>query len=246
VDAVKTYLDSYEGKIKIAVLDHISSVPSFIWPVKELISLFKQKGSLIYVDGAHAVGQVGIDLKDLDPDFYLSNCHKWAFSCKGSAFLYVKKELQHLIHSVCISKEYKKSFQDEFSSNGTRDHANYLSIKEALEFRKHLGDQRIMDYNRKLALEAGKLICKIWKTELLVPEENMTGNIINVLLPLQDEEKLKNDIQMEIYRKHNLFFVITKFTNGKWYGRFSTQIFNQIEDYETGARTFLDHFKIQV
>jgi selenocysteine lyase/cysteine desulfurase len=47
----------------LAVIDHISSVPALIMPVKELVELFHSYKIAVVIDGAHAVGQIPIDLK---------------------------------------------------------------------------------------------------------------------------------------------------------------------------------------
>jgi len=63
--------------ITFAVFDHIASTPAITMPVKQLVKMTRQRGILTLIDGAHAVGQVPLDLTGLDPDFYVSNTHKW-------------------------------------------------------------------------------------------------------------------------------------------------------------------------
>ena len=46
----------------------------------------------VFIDGAHAVGQLPIDIKQLKVDAYCSNFHKWGFSPKNAAFLYLSDE----------------------------------------------------------------------------------------------------------------------------------------------------------
>lgn len=52
----------------------------------------KEKQIPTFIDGAHAMSQVPIVLSDMAPDAYFSNFHKWAFSPKNAAFLYVSDE----------------------------------------------------------------------------------------------------------------------------------------------------------
>lgn len=61
--------------IKIAILDAISSVPGVLVPWEEAVKLLREYQVLSLVDGAHAVGQIPLDLKKADPDFFISNCH---------------------------------------------------------------------------------------------------------------------------------------------------------------------------
>ena len=62
------------GRIKIATFSHISSVPAFIEPIKELADVVKaaNPSALVLVDGAHALGQIPIEIAALgDIDYYL-------------------------------------------------------------------------------------------------------------------------------------------------------------------------------
>ena len=88
----------------------------------------------------------------MDVDFYSGNCHKWLMSPKGSAFLYVRPELQGLINPLVISHGWtadskapgakgafgNSPFIDEIEMQGTRDPAAWLAVPAAIAFcREH-------------------------------------------------------------------------------------------------------------
>lgn len=64
------------SRISLAIVDWISSVPSVVHPVKKLVEYLQGEGILVFVDGAHSIGQVHVDLTELNPDFYITNAHK--------------------------------------------------------------------------------------------------------------------------------------------------------------------------
>jgi len=53
---------------------------------KELVEIAHQHGARVLIDGAHVVGQIPLNLSELDADYFVSNCHKWLYSPRGCAF----------------------------------------------------------------------------------------------------------------------------------------------------------------
>jgi isopenicillin-N epimerase len=73
---------------RLAVLDHITSPSAVRLPLERLLPEFRRRGIPVLVDGAHALGQIDLDLTALGADWHVSNGHKWLYSPRGSAVLY--------------------------------------------------------------------------------------------------------------------------------------------------------------
>jgi isopenicillin-N epimerase len=92
------------------------------------------------VDGAHAPGQIDLDMLAIGADFYSGNCHKWLCAPKGAGFLYARPELQPLLKPLIVSWGWQKEkpgpspFVDYFEWIGTADPAAYLSVPAAIDF----------------------------------------------------------------------------------------------------------------
>ncbi|KAG0297405.1 hypothetical protein BGZ96_006585 [Linnemannia gamsii] len=234
-DALKAHKELRDGsRIKLGIVDWISSVPSAVHPVKELVELLHSYGALVYVDGAHAIGQVPVDLGYLRPDFFITNCHKWLFSARGSALLYVAKRHQHLIHPTAISGLYKSGFENEFAYAGTQDYSSILSILSALQFRKQYGEDAIISYTHSLAVEGGKAMAKILGTHTLTGDnDDQVANMVNVALPLKDLSHPKantKDLMEILMDKYNIF--TPAFRHGEHlYTRVSAQIYLELDDF---------------
>lgn len=68
------------GRIKLAIIDHISSKPSILFPISRLISLCHAHSIPTLIDGAHIPGStVPFDYSSLPhpPTFYCMTFHKW-------------------------------------------------------------------------------------------------------------------------------------------------------------------------
>lgn len=232
-----------QGPFKIACFDHISSIPSLIFPVKQLCSLFRKYGIIGVVDAAHAIGHIPLNLSDIEPDIYVSNFHKWGFAPKSAAFLYVSKEFQSKIHPNIISNKYKSSFLEEFDYTGTRNYSSILAVKDSLEFMEKKNLEEIFKYNHNLAWEAGLEISKLWGTEMLIEDKSRIGNMVNVRIPCEDKEIIEKSTQ-RIFNEQNCFIPFTCFNDGKFYARFSAQIFNELSDFKKAGEMLLKEIQI--
>jgi selenocysteine lyase/cysteine desulfurase len=226
------------SQIKLANIDHISSVPALKLPVEKIIKLLRNYNILVFVDGAHTVGQIELDIKAIDPDFYISNFHKWGFNAKSACFLYVAEKFRNIIHPNIISSTYDQGFCQEFSYTGTQDYSSFFTIKDAIEFIQKFGDKEIMAYNLSLAEKAGQHVSALWNTDLLIKDKGKFCCMVNVRIPCGDEKTILNAVK-RLYLEYNIYILTFKFNNGKYYARFSAQIFNEIEDYNYAAKIFL-------
>ena len=112
------------------------------------------------VDGAHAPGQLDLNLGDLKADFYTGNCHKWLLAPKGSGFLHIQPEHQDLIEPLVVSWGWGENCSYESDTRlqailewwGTKDPAAYFSTPAAIRFqRDHNWDQVRLDCQALLA-----------------------------------------------------------------------------------------------
>ena len=79
-------------RIHLGLVDAIVSRPSAVLLWKELCALYREYGILSLIDAAHLMGQMPINLTKADPDFWVSNAHKWCFAPRSLALLYVSDQ----------------------------------------------------------------------------------------------------------------------------------------------------------
>ena len=82
-------------RVKVALFDAISSMPAARWPWERLVQVCKANGVLSCIDGAHGIGAIDLDLTKSDPDFFVSNCHKWvgSYSLLSSRYPYLMDDI---------------------------------------------------------------------------------------------------------------------------------------------------------
>ncbi|XP_014678348.1 PREDICTED: isopenicillin N epimerase-like isoform X2 [Priapulus caudatus] len=173
IDRFTSYLDEHPN-IKLAVIDHITSPSAVLMPIQELVALFHSREIFVAVDGAHAAGQVQVNLDELDADFYTSSMHKWLFAPRGCGFLYISPRHQGNVHPAITSWDYAGSdMHAEFQKEGTRDQTPYFSVPAAIRFYQEIGGwETVRNYCRPLADDVVDLLVKAWHTEKLpIPRE---------------------------------------------------------------------------
>ncbi|XP_052092722.1 uncharacterized protein LOC127729107 isoform X2 [Mytilus californianus] len=222
--------------VKLAVIDHITSPSAIRMPIEKLIPLCKEFGVLSLIDGAHAPGQIPLNLKELDADFYTGNFHKWLYTPRGCAILYVKRTHQDWVRPLVTSHGHKTTFQNDFFEQGTRDDSPYCVVPDALTFYKDIGGyDKIYGYVDDLLNKATNMLTTSWKTEKLQIPRSMEAPFMRMVrLPklkgLSSGDECENRIKDNILR-HNIVCQISS-VHGIAYCRLSANIYNTDEDYQ--------------
>ncbi|KAG2206950.1 hypothetical protein INT47_008419 [Mucor saturninus] len=239
------------GKIRMAVFDALSSLPGVRFPFEAINSVVQENGILSLIDGAHAIGQVSLNLTELNPDYFITNCHKWLYSPRGCAILYAPKRNQGFIHPTTINAAYKfhadsteySSFAQENVPN-TIDTAPYLCIDAALNYRESIGgEEAICKYTHDIAVKGGALVAKLLGTQVMENStKTLTANMVNIELPAfktskTDPEIMAFFLNKSIYEKHTMLSIYKN--NSKWWVRLCGQIYVDLDDFQKAGEAVL-------
>jgi isopenicillin-N epimerase len=191
-------------RTRIIVISHITSPTALIFPVAAICRRAEAQGILTVIDGAHAPGQIELDLDTLRADFYTGNCHKWLSAPVGAGFLYARPDRQPLLHPLVVSwgwralKPSPSSFQDYFEWTGTADPSAYLSVPAAIEFQAQHDWPQVRLACHTLAAQARERIASLTGLEQICPDSpEWWRQMCTIPLPVSERaaaEALKQDL----------------------------------------------------
>lgn len=233
-DFVEQFWAGVTPRTRIVFLSHITSPTALIFPAREICRRARAAGIISIVDGAHAIGQIPLDLEDLGADFYTSNLHKWLCCPKGSAFLYARREIQHLVEPLIVSWGYQAEkpsesrFIDEQEWTGTRDIAAYLVTPVALEFFRVHQWEAVRAQCHTLAQYARARITALTGLPPLSPDSPAWyAQMVALPLPTCDAAQVK----ARLYGEFRVEVPILVWRN-RPHIRISIQVYNTREDVE--------------
>ena len=79
-------------RTKLLAFSHVSCQTGIRLPAKEICEVGRKVGAYILIDGAQTVGNIPVNVRDYECDFYAANGHKWLCGPKGTSFLYVNPD----------------------------------------------------------------------------------------------------------------------------------------------------------
>ncbi|CAF2060037.1 hypothetical protein Bca4012_100078 [Brassica carinata] len=238
--------------VRLAIIDHITSMPCVLMPVRELVNVCREEGvEEVFVDAAHAIGSVKVDVKEIGADYYVSNLHKWFFCPPSIAFFYCKKRSSELdVHHPVVSHEFGNGLAIESAWIGTRDYSSQLVVPSVMEFVKRFegGIDGIMERNHDEAVRMGLMLCNAWGTNLGSPPEMCVGMVMiglpSKLCVESDEDAVKLRSYLRVHRLVEVPVYFLGLRDGEEgvrdkdsgvitaYVRISRQVYNETEDYE--------------
>ena len=134
-----------------------------ILPISEIGKIAREKGVLLHTDAVQAVGQIPVDVKEMNVDLLSFSGHKFG-GAKGVGALYVKKGLS-------LPPFQHGGGQERGERSGTENVAGIVSLAAALDDKlKHLPLHRVSQIRDRLIDEL-----------LKIPRSHLTGDPNNRL-----------------------------------------------------------------
>jgi isopenicillin-N epimerase len=243
-DAVEALWSGVTPRTKVLFMSHVTSPTAVTLPIRPLIARARSAGIVTAIDGAHAPGQIALDLHALGVDFYGGNCHKWLCAPKGSAFLWVRRDRRADLHPVTISHGLTADRPDgarfhlEFDWTGTADPTAWLSVPKAIEYLGSLlpgGWPAVMARNHRLAVEMRRRLAAVAGTALPCPD-TMVGSLASIPLPDGLTSALAwrrpDPIQGRLYGRWGIEAAVMSWpAPPKRLLRISVQLYNEGQDY---------------
>lgn len=217
-------------RTRLVLLDHIVSPTAQLVPIETLIPIAKQAGARVFIDGAHALGQVPLQIHALGADWYASNAHKWLFTPRGCCLLYSSNEAADLTFPVIVSHYHADFYPRRFDYVGTRDVTAYLCAADGADFVESLGLEAVTAHRAALIAYADAALTAAFGATLVTPHAPALAAW--ALPQVRPTEPTDGIALMNAYWNDYGIQVASSGTTGRLLLRLSFQIYNDTADID--------------
>lgn len=163
-------------------------------------------GLITIIDGAHVPGQIDLNIKEMNPDFYTGTLHKWMLAPKGSSFLYVKKSFQEILDPLIVGWGYESvshsesQFLDYQEFQGTREISAFLCTPKVIDFLEENNWKEKSKECKQLVFDNYQRFCDLLNTQAICPiTEEFLGQMASIPIKTTNSLVLK-DLLFEKYK----------------------------------------------
>ncbi len=248
---IEQFWQGVTPQTKVLFISHITSPTAIRFPVETICARAREAGILTIIDGAHALGQIPLDLTALQADFYVSNAHKWLCSPKGSAFLYTHRDKQALIEPLVVgwgwgaerTVTFGSDYLDYLQWLGTNDLSAYLSVPAAIQFQQEHEWTAVRHSCHQLLRTAVRRICDLTGLASIYPNNGQffAQMAVAPLPRAVDLPALKN----QLYETHHIEIPLIQWVDRQFI-RISVQGYNTQADIDrllAALQTLLPHYR---
>jgi len=166
---VDAYAALLGPRTKLVAMTHIANSIGTVAPVAEIIALARAKGVPVLIDGCQAAPHLTLDMRKLDPDFYVFSGHK-VYGPTGIGVLYGRAELLakmppyqgggEMIETVTLEKSTFKPPPHRFEA-GTPAIVETIGLGAAIDYVRSIGLEAIHAHECDLMGYATERLCAI-------------------------------------------------------------------------------------
>ncbi len=245
-EAYEAVMKHVSATTKLVIVSHITSPTALIMPIERIVESCGSLGVLTLIDGAHAPGQIQLDVEAIGASYYVGNFHKWVSSPRGAGFIYTHdKTIEPLALSsrAHYDRNDRDAFRCLFDYVGTNDYSAVLSVAESIAFHEDLvpgGFPAIMEQNHALVLRGREVVCQALNTEPAAPDSMIACMASFVLCEAgagQDDAEYEDSLQDALVREYGVQVPVMQIQSPPArFLRISAHLYNSIEQYEYLAR----------
>lgn len=173
---VKAYEKQLSSKTKLMHFTQVINWNGEVLPVKELVEMAHKNAVEALVDGAHAPGNLTLNLSEINADYYAASMHKWMFAPFGTGFLVVAKNKISKIWPLMAAYDTLQNDIRKFETLGTRDFTGEIAINAALDFEEKINAEMKSNRLHYLKEVATRNLSKIQGIQFFTPEDRKYSN----------------------------------------------------------------------
>jgi isopenicillin-N epimerase len=144
---IRIFTEAVGPRTRVIALPHITSKYGIVMPVRAICELGRQRGIFTFVDGAQAVGQLCVDVKEIGCDAYATSLHKWLLAPPGNGLLYVREGPAEHVWATLASAQWDNYSPADglfrLMQYGTGNASLLVGLDAAIDFYKRIGAERI-------------------------------------------------------------------------------------------------------
>lgn len=226
---------AWTPRTRLLVVDQIASPTALVFPVAALVAMARDRGVPVVIDGAHAPGQLSLDLNQLQPEFWTGNLHKWCCAPKGAAVLWVNEEWRARTHAPVISHGYRGGLHAEFDWCGTFDPSAWLAAADACELHHSLGGASFRSDCHRLVQQGRALVADAMGVSLPHPDDpRLYASMASIPVPLAPERFA--ELRSRMLAQHRIELPFISWQGKLWLRISGFAAYNRPQDYERLAQ----------
>ena len=247
-------IEKINSKTKLVAITHMSNVTGSITDFEKIKQKTKKLNIPILIDGCQYVPHKSLNLKELDPDFYVFSAHK-LYGPTGLGVLYMKEDWINrldpyqgggsMIKNVDTDKSTYLDGFEKFEA-GTPPIAEVIGLAECLEFINQVGIDNIASFENELSQYAHEKMkmhndMKIYgdfKNQTSIISFNLNGIHFNDLAIFLDKKNIA------IRTGHHCAQPFMKHFNITGNARMSVGVYNTKDDIDYFAQSITEIKKI--
>jgi isopenicillin-N epimerase len=129
-----------------------------VFPVARVVGVGREVGAAVFVDAAHAPGQLITPVAEIGADFWVGNLHKWLFAPRPTALLSVAAHRRNQIRPMVVSWHLGDGYPTSLEMQGTLDYTTWLAAPTGLYVMRTLGVNRVRTHNATLAAYGQRVV----------------------------------------------------------------------------------------